>query len=190
MVEKSKLDPDDPNFKPIYMENDFNRVERAKTKFLRRFNWYIPGSSQSDQTWKNEIPEAMKPKNLGKGKFKQNSDFLPPSTVLFVPNSNEGVLLSSLEKIEPMLTRLTGYKVRLVESGGSPIPRLFSLDLSDGKCHRSECIVCELHSGKGSSKCRRTSVVYESTCQLCYNLGSSEGTYVGETGRSLFERSL
>ena len=67
--------------------------------------------------------------------------------------------------------------------------RLFSLDLSDGKCHRAECWVCKYHKGKGSSKCRRKSVVYESRCQICYAAGSTDGVYVGETGRSLFERS-
>ena len=86
-----------------------------------------------------------------------------------------------------MLTRLTGYKVRLVESSGTPISRLFSLDLSTGCCHRSKCAVCLLHTGKGSSKGKRKSIVYESKCQLCKH--SNEGLYVGESGRSLYERA-
>ena len=84
---------------------------------------------------------------------------------------------------------MTGYRVNYVESAGTPLSRLFSLDLSDGRCHRADCVVCEKHTKKGSSRCRRKSVVYTSCCQVCLESGSDAGTYVGETGRSLFERS-
>ena len=43
---------------------------------------------------------------------------------------------------------------------------------------------------KGSSKCRKKSAVYETKCQICVSNGSNEGVYVGETSRSLYERSL
>jgi len=42
---------------------------------------------------------------------------------------------------------------------------------------------------KGPSKCKMKSVVYESRCSLCKEQGSNAGTYIGETGRSLYERS-
>ena len=80
--------------------------------------------------------------------------------------------------------------MRLVESAGTPLSRLFSLDLSSGRCLRADCVVCELHNGNGSSKCRKKSVVYTSQCLVCLESGSKDGTYVGETGRTLFERSL
>ena len=89
-----------------------------------------------------------------------------------------------------MLSRLSGYSVYLVESSGTPISRLFSLDLSSGRCHRADCIVCELHSRSFSSKCKRNSIVYESQCQLCLKSNSNKGLYVGESGRTLYERSL
>ena len=87
-----------------------------------------------------------------------------------------------------MLTRLSGFKVRLVESSGIPLARLFSLDFSDGQCHRIDCVVCDLHKGKGSSKCKKKSVVYESKCLAC-PASNNRSTYIGETGRSLYERS-
>ena len=106
--------------------------------------------------------------------------------MLFVPNSHKGVLIKKLEILEPQLTRLTGYKARLVEAGGLPMSRLFSLDLSDGLCHRVDCHVCISHNGKGSSKCKRKSVVYKSICLVCQSSVSSEGVYIGESGRSLY----
>ena len=105
-----------------------------------------------------------------------------------MPNSNGGTLLKRLEQKEPMLTRLSGFKVRLVESSGIPLSRLFSLDISDGKCHRFDCYVCALHQGKSGSKCRKKSIVYESRCMSCPK--SNQPVYIGESGRSLYERAL
>ena len=49
--------------------------------------------------------------------------------------------------------------------------------------------MCFQHNGKGSSRCKRKSVTYETICQVCLQQGSDLGSYVGETGRSLYERS-
>ena len=46
------------------------------------------------------------------------------------------------------------------------------------------------HVGKGSSKCRRKSVVYQSECQACVKSNLKPAIYIGETGRTLYERSL
>ena len=98
--------------------------------------------------------------------------------------------MTSLQRKEPQISRLCGYTVSLVESSGTPLARMFNLDLSDGRCHRADCTVCQLHKGKGSSKCKRRSVVYKSSCLWCEKSGSQDGVYIGETGRSLYERSL
>ena len=42
MVENSKLSPDSPDFKPLYLSNDYNKVERGISKFLRKYNWHDP----------------------------------------------------------------------------------------------------------------------------------------------------
>ena len=70
-----------------------------------------------------------------------------------------------------------------------PLSRLFNLDLSDGRCHRPDCAVCLGFSGNAASKCKTKSVVYRSACSLCEQNGSREGNYIGETARSLHERS-
>ena len=72
----------------------------------------------------------------------------------------------------------------------APLSRTFCLDLSDGRCHRADCVVCKNHKGRGSSKCKRKSIVYESACMVCSKNGSRNGVYIGESSRSLYERSL
>ena len=190
MLHLDNLPSSDPNHRPLYMSNDYNRNPRKINKFLSQFNWYVPGTSSP--VWKQEIPRNLQLMNK---KQAHGSRRLPatntvPTSVLFVPNSHNGILLKKLEEKEPLLTKLSGYCVRLVESSGVPLSRLFSLDMSDGKCHRFDCLVCKSYSGKGSSKCRKNNAVYESSCTSCKALGSTQSTYIGETGRSLFERSL
>ena len=146
MVAKSLLPKEHPEYIPLYLSNDYNRVNRGIAKFLRKFNWFIPGSSKSDNSWKSEIPDDLKPKSP-----KLHHQPPTPQTVLFVPNSNQGILLKRLQEKEPQLMKLSGYSVSLVEASGSPLSRLFSLDLSDGRCYRADCLVCLKHTGNGSS---------------------------------------
>ena len=94
-----------------------------------------------------------------------------------------------LQQLEPMLSRLSGYTTTLVEAAGTPLSRLFNLDLSDGRCHRADCLVCSGFSGRGGSRCKIKSVVYMSNCTICKKASSQEGQYIGETARSLYERS-
>ena len=89
----------------------------------------------------------------------------------------------------PQLECLSGYKTRLVESTGTPLSKLFCLDLSDYRCHGADCPVCEYHTGKGSSHCKRKSVVYQSFCQVYQTAGFQDVCYVGDSGCSLYERS-
>ena len=52
----------------------------------------------SNTDWKNETPRDFKSKN---GKNLQFGAQNTPQSVLFVPNSNNGVLLKRLEQREP-----------------------------------------------------------------------------------------
>ena len=185
MKRLSQLDKDHPDYKPLYLSNNFNRESRKIDKFLAKDNWFIPGQRGSND-WKCDVPQAMRKFRQQRGRAASQV----PSAVLFVPNSNKSILLKKLEQKEPLLARLSGYTIRLVESSGTPLSRHFSLDLSDGLCHRIDCLVCASHTGKGSSKCRKSNIVYKSTCNLCKATGSNQGTYIGESGRTLYERSL
>ena len=97
---------------------------------------------------KMEIPAELRDKIPSNGRKKQMKieNMVTPSSVFFVPNSHKGILINNLKNVAPLLTRLTGYRVHLVESGGTPLSRLFSLD--SGKCHRADCPVCKSHTGK------------------------------------------
>ena len=105
-------------------------------------------------------------------------------------------MLNELLKIEPSLARRTGYTIKLAECSGIQLCRMFTRVFMEGKCERSECIVCKNGSGdNNNTKCRKTNIVYEAKCRTCVREKEngieieSVGNYVGESSRSLSERS-
>ena len=117
------------------------------------------------------------------------------STILQVPSSVNSRLLRALSRIEPRLAKSTKYHVKLVEKSGKPLAKMFSTDFSDGKCGRVDCKVCSNPDTKGPSLCMVSNVVYEAVCALCNEKHKTDkqtphqGKYVGETSRTLYERS-
>ena len=97
-LEKNSLLPSDhPSFKPLYLSNSFDRENRGIAKFLSRYNWHNPNAISTDNSWRNLVPEDFKVSKSSRcSKFLPKSN-LSPSTVLFFPNSNQGILLKRLE---------------------------------------------------------------------------------------------
>ena len=53
-------------------------------------------------------------------------------------------------------------------------------------CDRQELISCMIYKTE-TGRCRETNLVYETSCTICKKTGETV-CYIGETGRSLFER--
>ena len=117
------------------------------------------------------------------------------STLLQVPSSKDGRLMSMLCKSEPKLAKSSGYQVKLIERSGKPLSNMFDKSLSVKKCHRTLCPACVDFVGKGSPKCGLKSVVYAGTCLQCDKTHKSnpssrhKGLYIGQTYRTLAERA-
>ena len=86
--------------------------------------------------------------------------------------------------------------MKVVESSGIQLRRLFQRVYSPKTCHLEECPVCINNCGASNSRCRSANVVYEARCRVCIDLleeGRIEeadvGVYVGETSRTLLERA-
>ena len=112
-----------------------------------------------------------------------------------VPSSKDSRLFKMLTRAEPRLTKLTKYQVKYVERGGRPLAKQFSPPMSNSKCFRQNCSVCKNHEGKKPSLCQVKSVVYVCVCTLCDKEHKCnptvphKGRYIGETARTLSERS-
>ena len=99
--------------------------------------------------------------------------------------------------MEDNLSKLTGFRVKVVENGGNKLSQVLPIKTtSDMSCGRMDCWTCSQGDEKPVN-CFRRSVLYESECSLCkkrkeegMELNEEHATvYVGETSRSLYERT-
>ena len=114
-----------------------------------------------------------------------------------------------------MLGGMTGFRIKFQEAGGTKLASFFSTDLGKGAhCGRSPCPPCDTHKDGKRPNCRSSNIVYESVCTVCnpqettsrQNQPSTRqenpdatsdklarrgrtGVYIGETSRSVHERS-
>ena len=134
------------------------------------------------------------------GKSSCRMEQVRASTVMFVPWTSKGELISRLKEEEERLVEMTGFKVKYQEEGGTPLWLMFSTTLVEGvECGRERCMTCKQNDDR-KVDCFASSVVYKSSCQLCHPPGTEkdensstgmdkgEGTYVGGTSRSVDER--
>ena len=191
LVEKSNLPENDKDFKPLYYGKDFNKLERKLNKYLAKSGWYQSDDSKNC-SWRSKLPFEWR----GGKPIQRKVPEMNFTSVMQVPSSANGRLLKELARIEPRVAKTSKYQIKLVEKGGRQLSKMFSKDLGNVKCPRLDCVPCQNASVKGTSMCKTKSVVYESVCSLCeiehkLNPGTTHrGKYIGQTARTLYERSL
>ena len=122
------------------------------------------------------------------------------STVVFVPSTTGGTLVRKLREREEVMRELTGFGIKFQEAGGTQLKNSFSLDLGKGTHCGRECPPCT-SNGEKRQRCRARNIVYETLCTLCNpetnrmekreneKAGRRKGIYIGESSRSIHERS-
>ena len=109
-------------------------------------------------------------------------------SVLFIPYTVEGELARRLKAAEADQSKLIKDKVKIVEETGQTMTSLLTkADPSTASCGREQCVVCKDEKQRG--KCKARSVTYQTSCNACTAKGK-EAIYIGESSRSVFERSL
>ena len=125
------------------------------------------------------------------------------TSVLFVEHTRGGVLASNIRKTLANLEPMTGFRVKVVENGGTSLGSLFSNKnpWAGQKCGRTKCTLCKQNTERVEG-CTTTNLVYESACVVCNGeekIKNKEGLedkreepsiYVGESARSIMERGL
>ena len=167
---------------------------RLVKKLLSKTNWYRKRSNK-DVAGSNNT-------NSRKGAMSNEKEQdREPQTVLFVEYSKDGELASSMKELTKRLSEVTGFKVKVVERAGGALRDQFpTTTLWDGSsCDRMDCTTCNQGAEK-LPNCRKSSLVYENVCLNCNPGAGSKGElkgvrddiptlYVGETSRTVFERS-
>ena len=191
LVESSKLPTSNEKFKPLYYSKHYNKLERKLDKYLARSGWY-EDDKKSKSSWRSKLPQGWR----GSNPIQKKVPGMKFTTVMQVPSSANSILLKELAKVEPRLAKSSKYQVKLVEQSGRQLSKMFSKDIGNVKCSRLDCIPCKNESVKGSTLCKTKSVVYVCVCNICeaehklHPESSHRGKYIGQTSRTLYERSL
>ena len=133
--------------------------------------------------------------------------------VLFVLYTIGSTLAKRMREAEEKLMGITGYKLKIVERGGTKLEDLLHrADPCQGQdCSRAGCLLCETkqYTGKNTTQeCSKRNAVYKTYCITCQERGEQkikeeetdekrateriksikQYTYIGESSRSCFER--
>ena len=131
---------------------------------------------------------------MGKAKFRKGPRRNPyqPVAPLFVPRTQEGKLVTRLREVQENLSKMGPKlmpRVKLVEEGGLMLKSiLVSNPWKDVPCGHPQCSTCLLGESKIPGTCSIRSVVYQNCCIASTSKGE-KARYVGETGRTMLERS-
>ena len=107
------------------------------------------------------------------------------STVIQIPCTKDSSLMKALVKEELKWAKVTGYQIKYTEKSGIQLSRLFKRKILPQKCDRTDCYICEHHSGKGTSNCKASNVVYEASCTLCE---PTEDSHSDESRSGIYRR--
>jgi hypothetical protein len=145
------------------------------------------GSRRQDGTAPPKKDTTMKGKRL-----KNTMNEKPRTTsVMFVEQTQGGLLAARLREAEQGLVGLTGFHIKMVERGGSKLSDLLpnSNPWAGGNCGREGCITC----GQGGDRlpdCFKRSILYESACTPCNPGGIKPGDKEGGLEDKRLEPSI
>ena len=176
---------------PLHRGKHQTQQGRAVRKLLEKANWYKIRKTNQEQEVSYPAGEGDPTMRRRPGKTQARADPDPaqqPSTVMFVPRTAGGTLLTMLKKVEEDLAKVTKKRIRLLEETGMKIrDMLCTSDPWEGTpCLRPKCTTCQVEWGKAGA-CRARSLVYENICIPCREM-KKVTRYIGETCRSLYER--
>ena len=132
-----------------------------------------------------------------------------PKAVVTLPYTKEGTLAKQIRELEGNLESVTGFRLKITERVGRTLASILhkSDSWSGEPCDRQNCLTCDtkLSTGKGlANSCFKRNVVYETWCGICEDKEEQDNNtttrdtgerkniplhkYVGESGRSMYER--
>ena len=199
---------------PMHREGTKTLVNRTRKKLLDKKMWYRREKEKEE----NERKGVRKQRREEMKGGKKDRKTVEVKSVVFIQQTKDSRLVKRLREVEERLGETTGYRIKFVEKVGEKLVDILcqSNPWKGNNCLREDCILCETkeETGKGRRQCCSSrNVTYETWCGTCEdrekeriekeskeerkdeivkNKGENSGVklhkYVGETGRSVYER--
>ena len=147
---KSFLPAGNPGFNPLQLGTHYNSLGRWRKKVMAKDDWYTDkeATADDDQAGANRGGRMRSFQTDGNRKTDVK---IETSTVMFIPSTRGGLLTSMMRERETEMSRITRFKVKMQESGGIQLARLFSTDLGQ-PCGRQDCQPCKGSEGRKNCK--------------------------------------
>ena len=174
MLGRNRLDQSDARYQPLYRARTYDDMNRKILKYINISLLYTREDLGDPfrQKWKRFVKRKSDRRQLNKrkriaerNKKVEEKDNRRITTTMFVPSSQNGVLLALLEQVEEELKGELDWTVKLEEKSGKALKTMFlpSFTIVDGCVLGENCQVC----ANNGIHCRPESVVYIATCQKC-----------------------
>ena len=172
---------------------------------LKRKTWYAARKEKESSNNTNHQTDMMSNNKKIKKIFHKNKNKVMPrintTTVVIVPSTKNGILVRKLKETEEEMAIMSDFRIRFQEAGGSKLSNQFNTNLSHGQHCGRICYPCECN-GEKRENCRAKNITYQSCCKECNTTSQPEhcdsgkepepreGIYIGESSRSLHERTM
>ena len=163
---------------------------------MKKKNWYC------EENKKDQYSNKPTPAHRKKKRKVMLEERVKTTTVVFIPSTKGRLLVMRMREHENKLSQLPGFRVKYQEAGGGQLANSFSTDTGKGEhCGGLACPPCNSTvDSKKRLNCKAKNLVYENICLVCnpetrngsrrVEKESRRGIYLGETSRSLHERSI
>ena len=188
-------------------KGDLTRTGKAKKRRgIKRENITLGGLKRIEKATKRKEKQKVNKKmgSLGLPTSKK-SRRKPPVTigVCFLDNTAGGILVKRMQEGESTIGDKTDVRVRMTEAAGTPLGVLLTSNNPWGTkdCERDDCVTCA-QGDENLIDCKKRNILYESACTVCNPVDEKKGKkneisflkagkaiYVGESSRSLYERT-
>ena len=140
---KSFLSAGNQGFKPLHLGTHYNSMGRWKRKVMAKESWYMDKEPTEEDGQAGSKKRGRRIVFQKDGKVK-DEERIETSTVMFIPSTRGGLLTRMMREREAEMSKITRFKIKMQESGGIQLARLFSTDLANGQhCGRQNCQPCE-----------------------------------------------
>ena len=225
---RRKLERREKQGQKQYLEAQETLEQRTEDKLLEKTSWYKGDKKRKRENEESQFkykapPTGKRRKGIQGNQPKPKQERDKPGTVskvkavMFVPFTRHSELANRLRENEESMEKMSGYKLKIVERGGTKIVDMLhkANPWAGQDCERKKCLLCTTkkeEDRQNSQDCRKRNCVYETTCITCRRRQdlrietkyAQEGKkkideekrkarhyiYIGETNRSPYERGL
>ena len=170
-----------------YLSAEQTIEKRTSDKLLEKTSWFKGNRKRkienAESKYKYNPPTKRRKKNRKQTEMTEMGDKQEPAKkikgVMFVPYTKHSELAIRLRENEERMESLTGYKIKIVEKGGTKLVDMLhkANPWAGSDCKRPGCLLCTSRKEEGRrdrQDCKKRNLVSETSCRTCTERSEKE----------------